>query len=175
MLHVLLGKVARLQTNSFIFKAIGFNRSNPAGPASIRPLRHRSKEIVFSVRSIQKNLGGLQVMKWLALVLFVVAFPASLLLLGKGLTGVLPSQELNSMEVAGNEVTETSSASRGRSELDLREASTATLRKIDEIDKKIESARDDLRKNESAKQVVIKDLIKIQAKINAIIKSESNL
>jgi hypothetical protein len=114
-------------------------------------------------------------MKWLALVLFVVAFPASLLLLGKGLTGVLPSQELKSMEVAGNEVTETTSASRGRSELDLREASTATLRKIDEIDKKIESARDDLRKNEFAKQVVIKDLIKIQAKINAIIKSESNL
>jgi hypothetical protein len=49
------------------------------------------------------------------------------------------------------------------------------LRKIDEIDKKIESARDDLRKNESAKQAVIKDLIKIQAKINVIINSESNL
>lgn len=49
------------------------------------------------------------------------------------------------------------------------------LRKIDEIDKKIESARDDLRKNEFAKQAVIKDLIKIQAKINDIIKSETNL
>lgn len=120
-------------------------------------------------------MGDLQVMKWLALVLLVVAFPASLLLVGKGLTGVLPSQESKSMEVAGDDVLETSSASRGRSELDLREASTATLRKIDEIDKKIESARDDLRKNESAKQAVIKDLIKIQAKINAIIKSESNL
>jgi hypothetical protein len=114
-------------------------------------------------------------MKWFALVLLVVAFPASLFLVGKGLTGVLPSQESKSMEVAGNEVTETLSASSGRSELDLREASTATLRKIDEIDKKIESARDDLRKNEFAKQVVIKDLIKIQAKINGIIKSDSNL
>jgi hypothetical protein len=114
-------------------------------------------------------------MKWLALVLLIVAFPVSLLLIDKDLTGVLPSQESKSMEVAGNEVTETSSASRGRSEVDLREASTATLRKIDEMDKKIESARDDLRKNEFAKQVIIKDLIKIQAKINAIIKSESNL
>lgn len=175
MLRESLDKAAIFETNSFIFNAIGFNRSNQAGPASIRPLRHRSKEIVFIVRSLPKNLGGLQVMKWFALVLLVVAFPASLFLVGKGLTGVLPSQESKSKEVAGNEVTETLSASSGRSELDLREASTATLRKIDEIDKKIESARDDLRKNEFAKQAVIKDLIKIQAKINGIIKSESNL
>lgn len=128
-----------------------------------------------TARSLLKNIVNLQVMKWFALVLFVVAFPASLLLLGDGMTGVLPSQELKSMEVAGDEAVETLSSSNGKSELDLREASAVTLRKIDEIDKKIESARDDLRKNESAKQAVIKDLIKIQAKINAIIKSESNL
>ena len=120
-------------------------------------------------------LGDLQVMKWFALVLLVLAFPASLLLVGKGLTGVLPNQESKSMEITGDDALETSSTSPGRSELDLREASAATLRKIDEIDKKIESARDDLRKNESAKQAVIKDLIKIQAKINVIINSESNL
>ena len=114
-------------------------------------------------------------MKWFALVLLVLAFPASLLIVGKGLTGVLPNQESKSMEITGDDAQETSSTSPGRSELDLREASAATLRKIDEIDKKIESARDDLRKNESAKQAVIKDLIKIQAKINVIINSESNL
>ena len=114
-------------------------------------------------------------MKWVALVLFVVAFPASLLLVGKGFNVTLPGQETVSTEEPSDQDGVSSTPSLERAEVDLRAASTATLRKIDEIDKKIESAREDLRKNETAKQAVIKDLIKIQAKINAIIKSESNL
>lgn len=114
-------------------------------------------------------------MKWVALVLFAIAFPASLLMIGKGFNVSLPLQESAPTEESADQDGVSSTPSLERAEVDLRAASTATLRKIDEIDKKIESAREDLRKNETAKQAVIKDLIKIQAKINAIIKSESNL
>lgn len=114
-------------------------------------------------------------MKFFSLLILVGSLPVVLWLWSGGLG--------TSQSVAKNTVNETIATTNVDSkiqdqnnnrELDLTEASAATLRKIGEIDKKIESAKQDLIKNESARQAVIKDLIKIQAKIDSVIKSESN-
>ena len=119
-------------------------------------------------------------MKWVALTAVLIAFPISVLLLGKDyIDWPIPENvppTLTTTEDTDPELTTgTSLGSQEQGEMDLRAASAATLRKIQEIDKKIESARHDLQKNESARQAVIKDLIKIQAKINSIIKAQSTL
>jgi hypothetical protein len=59
--------------------------------------------------------------------------------------------------------------------VDLTAASATTIRKIKEIDIRIEAARTELRQTESARQTVIRDLIKIQAKIDSLVKADSQL
>jgi len=60
------------------------------------------------------------------------------------------------------------------SDLDLRAAATLTMKKINEIDEKIAAVQVELRKNQTNREGVVNGLLKIQAKIDAIVKAESN-
>jgi hypothetical protein len=115
-------------------------------------------------------------MKWFGLFLIVLSFPASILLLEPNFFGSLTSRRPRSTQIGidiDNGLTQTSSISDHKS--DLVAISVATVKKIEEIDQKIEVAREDLRKNELARQTVIQDFVKIQTQINDIINGQSNL
>lgn len=115
-------------------------------------------------------------MKFIALFLVVGSLPVVLWLSSGGLGSKSDRSVAKASETESNTTASPDSVERevSAAPFDLHAASDATMRKIGEIDKKIESAKQDLKKNESARQAVIKDLIKIQAKIDSVIKSESN-
>lgn len=114
-------------------------------------------------------------MKWFILIIFVAVFPVLVLVLGSDFGSLTKVLDHSVAETTSDPLDDNRVENSTATEIDLRAASSATIKKINEIEKKIDSAKEDLRKNESAKQAVIKDLLKIQAKINSIIKSESNL
>jgi hypothetical protein len=118
-------------------------------------------------------------MKWFGLFLIVLSFPASILLLEPNFFGSLTSRRPRSTQIGidiDNGLTQTSSISDHKAaKSDLVAISVATVKKIEEIDQKIEVAREDLRKNELARQTVIQDFVKIQTQINDIINGQSNL
>lgn len=116
-------------------------------------------------------------MKWAPLSLFVLAFPLAIWVFA-GTRFSKIDQSSTQPKVTNNQssrASERDPAIRNGSDLDLRKASSATIKKIKEIDTKIESARIDLRRSEVARQVIIKDLIKIQAKIDSVIQSQPQL
>ena len=119
---------------------------------------------------------GVNIMKFVALFILVGSLPVVLLLSSGGLDSRSSQSMVKTAETAPNPAVgfESKENESPSGPFDLHAASDATMRKIGEIDKKIESAKQDLKKNESARQAVIKDLIKIQAKIDSVIKSESN-
>jgi hypothetical protein len=116
-------------------------------------------------------------MKWASLSLFVLAFPLAIwIFAGARITKLDPSSaQSRGTGSQPNRVSERDPAPRRGSDLDLRKASSATIKKIKEIDTKIESARLDLQRSQAARQVIIKDLIKIQAKIDSVIQSQPQL
>jgi hypothetical protein len=49
------------------------------------------------------------------------------------------------------------------------------MQKIKDIDNKIDAARTELRQTEAARQIVIRDLTKIQAKIDSLVNADPQL
>lgn len=116
-------------------------------------------------------------MKWASLTLFVFIFPLTVWIF-QGYSLVRNTQARTSSTTAISKPQkglEKKPSISKTTEIDLAEASANTMRKIKDIDNKIDAARTELRQTETARQTVIRDLIKIQAKIDSLVKADPQL
>lgn len=115
-------------------------------------------------------------MKWAGLTLFVLMFPLTVWIF-QGYSLVRDTQQriTSTTAISKPQKSQERKPSTPKTlEIDLAEASATTMRKIKDIDNKIDAAKTELQQTQAARQTVIRDLIKIQAKIDSVIKSESN-
>lgn len=116
-------------------------------------------------------------MKWAGLTLFVLVFPFTVWIFqghSLGRHGQEMTQSVDSTKDVGK-AHDKSLVAVDSHEVDLAKASAVTIRKIKDIDNKIEAARTELRQTEAVRQTVIQDLIKIQAKIDRLVKADPQL
>ena len=117
-------------------------------------------------------------MKWAGLTLFVLIFPLTVwVFYGYSLVrDTHPRTASTSSAVSKPQKTRERKPSTPKTpEIDLAEVSATTMQKIKDIDNKIDAARTELRQTEAARQIVIRDLTKIQAKIDSLVKADPQL
>jgi ribosomal protein S11 len=116
-------------------------------------------------------------MKWAGLTLFVLIFPLTVWIF-QGYSVVRNTQQKTTPTTAISKPPKSQEKKPSTAktlEIDLAEASSTTMRKIKDIDNKIDAAKTELQQTQAARQTVIRDLIKIQAKIDSLVKADPQL
>ena len=116
-------------------------------------------------------------MKWAGLTLFVLMFPLTVWIF-QGYSLVRDNQQriTSTTAISKPQKSQERKPSTPKTlEIDLAEASATTMRKIKDIDHKIDAAKTELQQTQAARQTVIRDLIKIQAKIDSLVKADPQL
>lgn len=116
-------------------------------------------------------------MKWVGLTAVVLIFPLTVWIFqGYEVARDTPSRAGTSGATSKpRKIREKASSASKSPEIDLIAASATTIRKIKDIDTKIDAAKTELRQTEAARKTVIRDLIKIQAKIDSLVKADPQL
>lgn len=116
-------------------------------------------------------------MKWAGLTLFVLIFPLTVWIFQgySFVRNIQPRTTAISALSKPQKTREKKSSTPKTPEIDLAEVSATTMQKIKDIDNKIDAAKTELRQTEAARQTVIRDLIKIQARIDSLVKADPQL
>ncbi len=116
-------------------------------------------------------------MKWAGLTLFVLIFPLTVWIFqGYSLVRNTQQKTTPTTAISKPQKSQEKKPSTAKTlEIDLAEASSTTMRKIKDIDNKIDAAKTELQQTQAARQTVIRDLIKIQAKIDSLVKADPQL